>query len=520
MEIKASVLFYLLEKGYPEGAPARQGVSLLYPGGPGGDTTVSALRILDDSNHLNSSYIDADAGEPGVLYITDDPGRAAEAYAAAHTVIITGPAAPVKIMGRLFSIVVKLQDWDLRLKDAAARATGYTELFKIAGELFDFPVVLTNRNFTNLAYNQDFYDLAQGDSIDKWPIDVVSGLRAEKTEFHHLLESREPFLYPGQNSSLVMCYNIFKDNHLEGRLFAAVDRNTPHTKALLFLCARFCEYVSTVFIKTVDSAIQKKQQDLLHTLVRNAIGGTMELPEKDVDAMLEESGWYSSDPLSVVVFQLPGEKEFEFSALYICRYLELDFPESCAIIHESRIVWVVNNRAAIHREGPPKDKQRDFNTLIPRIVREFNCTAGISVPGSAFVDLKTAHVQAAAALRLGPTRESGVGYYHFSAYTLDYIIDRISGELPETCLCHPGLLALIDYDRQHGAGFLKTLCCYIDANYNMTLAAERHFLHRATLYRRMERIQEITHIDLDNPDELLHLSISLKLLSGRAAPPN
>jgi sugar diacid utilization regulator len=229
--------------------------------------------------------------------------------------------------------------------------------------------------------------------------------------------------------------------------------------------------------------------------------------------MLEESDWQIHDPFSVAVFLLPESQDFESTALYISRHLELDFPESCALIHESRIIWVVNNH--MEQLEQLQNKKNNFLASIPLIVREFNCKAGIAAPCSNFLDLPLAAVQAKAALRLGQKHDPDLGYYHFSAYTLDYIIDRIDGELPGECYYHPGLLSLLAYDQKHGTDFLKTLRCYIDANYNMAIAAERHFLHRATLYRRMERIQEITGINIENSNELLHISISLKLLGEK-----
>jgi hypothetical protein len=353
------------------------------------------------------------------------------------------------------------------------------------------------------------------------PIEVVSEFLNDREEYYRLLESREPYLYPGRGSDFMVCSNIFRENHLEGRLLAPLNRNAPfepgdpNINGLLELSSHLSGYVGKVLIKTADDTIIKKQQDPPHTLIKDLIANTKEIAEKTVSTILSSTGglgelnWRIDNSFSVVVFYLPDERAFEHAALYLCRHLEMDLPESCAVTYGGRIVWVIN------APDSQKNGQDSFLKLIPLIIREFNCKAGIADPFHNFVELHSAYVQAAAALRLGQQRDPHLFSYHFSAYTLDYVIDRIPGELPEERFCHPGIITLKDHDKKHGTNFLKTLRYYLEARCNMALAAERHSLHRTTLNRRMERIAEITGIDLENTDELLHLTISLKLLSRR-----
>jgi DNA-binding PucR family transcriptional regulator len=91
------------------------------------------------------------------------------------------------------------------------------------------------------------------------------------------------------------------------------------------------------------------------------------------------------------------------------------------------------------------------------------------------------------------------------------MVERITGELPGNCLVHPAILTLREYDRRYGTSFVKTLRELINARHNMTAAAEKLYIHRTTLIRRLEKIQDLTAIDFENPRELFYLAVSLEL---------
>ncbi|MGD8455232.1 MAG: helix-turn-helix domain-containing protein [Anaerolineales bacterium] len=69
--------------------------------------------------------------------------------------------------------------------------------------------------------------------------------------------------------------------------------------------------------------------------------------------------------------------------------------------------------------------------------------------------------------------------------------------------------SLLSYDG--GEEFIATLEAYFRNNGNLTKTSEELFVHRNTLSYRMERIAEITGLDLSNPDTALAVQIALKI---------
>ena len=108
--------------------------------------------------------------------------------------------------------------------------------------------------------------------------------------------------------------------------------------------------------------------------------------------------------------------------------------------------------------------------------------------------------------RMATTNEND---YRF-VYMEDAIRDR---GLPIPMLIHPAVQTLLEYDDEHEGELAQTLRVYLDCHCNATEAAERLFIHRTTLFRRLERIRALTGLDPNDSDEVLLLMLSFRLLN-------
>ncbi len=75
------------------------------------------------------------------------------------------------------------------------------------------------------------------------------------------------------------------------------------------------------------------------------------------------------------------------------------------------------------------------------------------------------------------------------------------------------VLSLIDYDQQRGSDLVRTLSVYFESGANASETADRLFLHRNSLLYRLERIQELTRLDLKQPEARLALQLGLLAIS-------
>jgi DNA-binding PucR family transcriptional regulator len=73
------------------------------------------------------------------------------------------------------------------------------------------------------------------------------------------------------------------------------------------------------------------------------------------------------------------------------------------------------------------------------------------------------------------------------------------------------LRPLVNYDAARGSALVPTLRAYLDARLNVTKSAEVLYVNPNTVVYRLRRIKELSGRDPHNPDDLLVLSLALKL---------
>lgn len=79
-------------------------------------------------------------------------------------------------------------------------------------------------------------------------------------------------------------------------------------------------------------------------------------------------------------------------------------------------------------------------------------------------------------------------------------------------LMHPALVRLMALDAGEGTEYIPTLRALIRHAFNQLETADALGIHRTTLAYRMRRMQELTGLRLDDPDQVFHVAVSLRLM--------
>ena len=79
---------------------------------------------------------------------------------------------------------------------------------------------------------------------------------------------------------------------------------------------------------------------------------------------------------------------------------------------------------------------------------------------------------------------------------------------------------LVAYDEQYETELVKTLATFLEADGNVAGTAQRLFTHRHTIYYRLERVRELSGLDVSSSDGREKLSLGLKSMRvlGITAP--
>ena len=139
---------------------------------------------------------------------------------------------------------------------------------------------------------------------------------------------------------------------------------------------------------------------------------------------------------------------------------------------------------------------------------EYLC--GVSLPFSDEKGMQKAGNQAALALLCGNQTPPSVS--HCIDHAFFYFLNKLAGDKSfGTELLHPGLTRLKRYDERHGTDFYNTLYQYLLAERNVVATAKALFIHRNSMIYRLQRIQQLLDVDLDDPNVRLYLLLSYQI---------
>jgi GAF domain-containing protein/sugar diacid utilization regulator len=145
-------------------------------------------------------------------------------------------------------------------------------------------------------------------------------------------------------------------------------------------------------------------------------------------------------------------------------------------------------------------------------------SAGIGNQCQSVSDYRRGFAEASEALQMGQNlnRDGGVSVTHFNdlgVYRYLYKIARMD-DLRD--MYQDQVACIANYDRRKGTDLLDTLEIYLECAGNLTKTSNRLFVHRNTLIQRLERLQSLCDIDLQERSNWLTLQVAIKVFKLRS----
>lgn len=126
-------------------------------------------------------------------------------------------------------------------------------------------------------------------------------------------------------------------------------------------------------------------------------------------------------------------------------------------------------------------------------------------------DLGRLKEEAEAALRFGKAFEPDTGTYFYDDYMIYDLFSRSIDNRIVVKLYDDIIKRVTIYDAEHKTALMKTLRALVMSDFNMQATAEKLFIHRNTLYRRIEKLKELLGIDFHSSQNYLILQIAVRL---------
>jgi len=142
----------------------------------------------------------------------------------------------------------------------------------------------------------------------------------------------------------------------------------------------------------------------------------------------------------------------------------------------------------------------------------YHVTVAISRPTADPVDLHRAGAEALLAANVAGARgDAFLSFEETGSYRL--LLPAMSEDPSELERFQKETVApLIEYDNQYETELVRTLDAFLDADGNVARTAERLFTHRHTIRYRLDRVRELTGLDVGSTDGRERLSLGLKAM--------
>lgn len=413
------------------------------------------------------------------------------------------------LLNHLTGIFDYFHHWENQLNECSNDFNGIQSMLQISSRILGGTLVLTDIYYNILAYSDGFLKMSEY-------VDPLSSHRSSSYAIETLTNDpvaqalqyeKKLFIYPYDSSpESSLCCNLFrKDETIYYNRLILITEDHCYTASHYRLLRYLAERVDKISSRLSTLSLALPTYVNLKSLMKNML---MKDPQNKsiVASSLQAVSWQSSDRYKLFVFYPFIEGYRPGASAYFANQLEQLFSETCAFPVDDTIVMIQN----VTRSSDDPDIAR---ARLSEFLRENLHKVGISDIINSFFDLRSAHVQAQAAYEIGSAKDPLYWYYKFDHYIPDYIIMKSSSELPVSMLCSREFRILDEHDKKNGTQYLSTLKTYIAERYNATHAAQKLFLHRTSFLERLNRIQNLTQLDLDNWDTRLLLMFSYRAMT-------
>lgn len=155
----------------------------------------------------------------------------------------------------------------------------------------------------------------------------------------------------------------------------------------------------------------------------------------------------------------------------------------------------------------------DLDSVIANLgnfFESYRLAVGCSRHFTNILDFKKYYEQAIGIFRLGRKMHPEKTVYRFRDYCLYYMLTQYGQTHCLQHYCMPELETLLRYDEENNSDYIETLQAYLNYR-NVAVAAGALHIHRNTMNYRIQKIEEITGLNLSEGEALYHLWFSLMI---------
>lgn len=201
----------------------------------------------------------------------------------------------------------------------------------------------------------------------------------------------------------------------------------------------------------------------------------------------------------------------------IIYYIEEEVRYAASIVNRQVAFTFHNDRLIIFLESKKEEQgtiqhfldlvDKRLNLLIPGVL----FTWGIGMHNDGIQQFHESYKKANSSLDLALTQKEPGGRINFEDTQLNRLLLHLANNEDVREITRATIAPLIDYEKDRHMDLIDTFIAYDNQTGNVSQAARALNLHRQSLLYRLRKIESLTNLSLDNPDDVFLLNISIKV---------
>ncbi|UWG97786.1 helix-turn-helix domain-containing protein [Dehalobacter sp. DCM] len=314
--------------------------------------------------------------------------------------------------------------------------------------------------------------------------------------------NKTPFIFYMEGMQYRVASNVIIKGNQEIGIIQVYEYDHTITQGTLDLIEAICPYLAIEMSKNGYVNFNNGTMDvqLIVDLLENKIDNLQMLKNRNLSLGL-------FDKFLFVLTLKPIESRFlvDEQLSKIRDQLNVILPFSNSLLYDKGIVSLISKYTDF-----PYDSEKE--TQLIALLREWNMCCGLSDSTHNILDTAKLYQQSLQAIKLGSLVAPGCCIYPYSHYALYDFLDYCQQNENIQSYHHPSVAILKEYDAKHQSALLRTLRTFINHQNNQMATVKQMYISRNTLLYRLNKIENLTNINLNDPDTLFHLQLTFKFM--------
>jgi hypothetical protein len=290
-------------------------------------------------------------------------------------------------------------------------------------------------------------------------------------------------------------------NHKRFGTLGLIDICSPFTRGQLSLVYHLKKVLEYALENNHD--YQGNAEESLYWIDRLIQGFAIE--EKIVLYHLAKRNWKIDEDYFIINFSAPDQLLDEDLLKMYCRKVKTILNQGIAFTFENAIISILRKKDYLLSDP-------DLLNQLDQLADLFGLNFGISMFLPTFTEIKTAYIQSKVALTEGLKKNPHQTHHFFADCYATHLVHSLSDTTSLKSICHPKIQQLRLYDEKNNTDLIYNLTTYLQNGRNIQHTADKLFIHRNTLTYRLEKIEKILELPLDDEKNFLHLYFSCILV--------